>query len=47
LSVVLQRELSESEMVMRASEGPDGFYVRLARLKLVSTKDRSQRETDQ
>jgi hypothetical protein len=44
LSVVLQREVSDFEAMTRGSEGPDGFYVKLARLKLVST---TQREKDQ
>jgi len=36
LSVVLQRQVSASDAMERGSEGPDGFYVSLARLVLVS-----------
>jgi hypothetical protein len=42
LSVVLQREVRDSEVMSRGNEGPDGFYVRLARLALVSNQDRSR-----
>jgi hypothetical protein len=38
LSVVLHREVSGFEAMKRGSEGPDGFYVRLLRLALVSDK---------
>ena len=41
LSVVLQREVSGSEVMRRGSEGPDGFYVNLARLELVFDRGRS------
>ena len=41
LSVVLQREVSGSEAMKRGSEGPDGFYVHLARLELVSDQGRA------
>jgi hypothetical protein len=36
LSVVLHREVSGSEVRKQGSEGPDGFYVSLPRLVLVS-----------
>lgn len=36
LSVVLQREVSAPEAMKRGSEGPDGFYVSLPRLVVVS-----------
>ena len=41
LSVVLHREVRDSEAMNRGSEGPDGFYVRILRLALVSDKGRS------
>jgi hypothetical protein len=40
LSVVLRQEINAAEAMKRGSEGPDGFYVRLQRLALVSEKGR-------
>jgi len=40
LSVVPGREVSDSEAMNRGSEGPDGFYVALLRLELVSDNGR-------
>jgi hypothetical protein len=36
LSIVLGRAVSVAEATDRGGEGPDGFYVRLLRLALVS-----------
>lgn len=41
LSAVLRREISDAEAMMRGSEGPDGFYVNLARIELVFDRDRT------
>jgi hypothetical protein len=40
LSVVVGREVTDSEAMSRGSEGPDGFYVRLPILALVSDRGR-------
>lgn len=41
LSAVLRREISDAEAMRRGSEGPDGFYVNLARIELVFDRDRT------
>lgn len=41
LSAVLHREISDAEAMRRGSEGPDGFYVNLARIELVFDRDRT------